>query len=86
MSERKIFLRHLHHKHKIDIYNVSLLQGIKNYSVLNNITYIFLDYFFTKNDEIFINTAYAFNNGIDTYLAKRNYTLQTFAGDLKSSV
>ena len=86
MSERKIFSRHLYHKHKIDIYNVSLLQGIKNYSVLNNITYIFLDYFFTKSDEVFINTAYAVNDGLDPYMSKRGYTLQTFAGDLKSSV
>jgi hypothetical protein len=86
MNERKIFLRHLYHKHEINLYNISYIQGIKDYSVLNNITYLFLDYFFTKNDEVFVNTAYAFNDGLDPYLSKKDYTLQTFAGDLKSSV
>jgi len=83
---KKTFLHHLYHKHIINVENITLFQSVKNYSVLNNTTYLFLDYFITKYDEIFISGGYSFNDGLNNRFDKDNIPYYPYGGDTKSSV
>ncbi len=84
--EKPFILEHLYHTHEINVVNTTVYQQIKNYRAFYNTTNIFLDYFFTPNDEIFINGSIAFGNGIVEHTQKLGYSIEPTGANLESYV
>ncbi len=86
ITEKPFILEHLYHVHKIDLTNTTVFQQISNYGAFYNITNVFFDYQFTKNDHLFISGAVAFGNGVVNHMYNLGYSVEPTGANLEDYV
>ncbi len=86
IQEKPFIIKHLYHHHAIDLTNAAVYQQIGNYGAFYNETNIFFTYGITPVDEIFLNAAVSFGNGIVNHSENLGYSISPTAADTQDAV
>ena len=86
IQEKPSILKHLYHHHAVDVINATVYQQMGSYGAFYDEANVFFTYGITPSDEIFLNGAVTFGNGVVNHAENLGYSISPTGADTQDIV